>query len=82
MLQPVTIVAIYAIVWWLCLFLVLPFGVQNQADAGEIVRGSEPGAPVAPMWWRRFAITTLVSIPVTALLMWGLSNPTLQQYWS
>lgn len=82
MLQPVTIAAIYAIVWWLCLFLVLPFGVRNQVDAGEIVRGSEPGAPVKPLWWRRVMVTTLLSIPITGLLMWGLSNPTLQQYWS
>jgi predicted secreted protein len=82
MLAPATFVAIYAIVWWVCLFIVLPFGVRNQVDAGEVVPGSEPGAPVAPRWWKRVLYTTLLSIPMTVLLMWALSSPWLQEYWS
>lgn len=77
-----TYVAIYAIVWWVCLFMVLPFGVRNQVDAGEIVPGSEPGAPVNPRWGQRVLITTVVSVPVTVALLWLLSNPMLQEYWS
>jgi predicted secreted protein len=82
MIAPATFLAIYFVVWWMCLFIVLPFGVRNQVDAGEIVPGSEPGAPVRPMWWRRVLWTTLLSIPLTALLMWGVSSPLLQEYWS
>jgi predicted secreted protein len=82
MIAPATFIAIYFIVWWLCLFLVLPFGVRNQVDAGEVVPGSEPGAPVAPRWWRRVLYTTLLSIPVTLLLLWALSSPWLREYWS
>ena len=26
------------VVWWICLFIVLPFGVRNQVDAGESCR--------------------------------------------
>jgi hypothetical protein len=37
---------------------------------------------VAPKWRRRVLYTTLLSIPVTALLMWALSSPLLQEYWS
>ncbi|MEO6395647.1 MAG: DUF1467 family protein, partial [Devosia sp.] len=66
MLQPVTIAAIYVIVWFVCLFVVLPFGVRNQIDTGEIVRGSEPGAPVAPRLWQRLFYTTLLAAGVTA----------------
>jgi predicted secreted protein len=82
MLAPATFIAIYGIVWWVCLFLVLPFGVRNQVDAGQVVRGTEPGAPILPRWGRRVLCTTLLSIPVTALLMWALTSPLLQQYWS
>ena len=82
MIAPATFIAIYAIVWWLCLFIVLPFGVRNQIDAGEIVPGTEPGAPIAPRWWQRVLYTTLLSVPVTVLLMWALSTPWLQDYWS
>ena len=81
MIQPITIVASYFVVWRLCLFLVLPFGVRNQVDAGEVVHGSEPGAPVRPLWLRRVLATTLLAIPVTALVLWGLSTPWLQDYW-
>ncbi len=82
MLAIGTYIAIYAIIWWICLFMVLPFGVRNQVDAGEITRGTEPGAPVAPRWGRRFLITTLAAIPMTLLVLWALSNPLIQEYWS
>ena len=42
-------IAIYFIIWWLVLFLVLPFGIRNAHDTGETVEaGNEPGAPVKP----------------------------------
>jgi predicted secreted protein len=82
MLQPVTVIAIYLIVWFVCLFIVLPFGVHNQVDAGEVVRGTEPGAPVSPRLLRRLLVTSLLAAAVTALLFLGLGNPVLQQYWS
>ena len=82
MIAPATFIAIYAIVWWICLFIVLPFGVRNQVDAGVVVRGTEPGAPIAPRWWKRVLYTTLLSVPMTAILMWAISTPWLQEYWS
>jgi predicted secreted protein len=82
MLQPVTIAAIYAIVWFVSLFIVLPWGVRNQVDTGQITRGTEPGAPVAPRLWRRILATSLLSAVLTGLLLWGLTNETLQRYWS
>lgn len=30
-------IAIYFIIWWLTLFVVLPFGVKNAAETGETV---------------------------------------------
>lgn len=81
-MQPITYAAIYAIVWFVCLFLVLPWGVRNQVDAGDIVPGSEPGAPVAPRLGRRILLTSVLAAGVTALLLWALGSPLLQQYWS
>ena len=82
MISPFTFFAIYFVVWWMCLFLVLPFGVRNQVDTGEYIQGTDPGAPVRVMWWRRVLWTTLLSIPMTAILMWALSAKWLQDYWS
>ena len=29
-------VAIYLIVWWVCLFIILPIGARSQRDAGSL----------------------------------------------
>jgi len=63
-----TAVAIYFIVWWLALFVVLPFGVRSQHESGEISPGTEPGAPVLPRIAAKLAWTTVVASIVFALL--------------
>lgn len=36
-------------------------GVRGQAEEGEVVRGSEPGAPVQSDMKRKFVITTIIA---------------------
>ena len=56
-------IAIYFIVWWLCLFVVLPFGVRNAHEAGEAVeQGNEAGAPVRPLMRQKVLATTVLAI--------------------
>ncbi len=78
----VSIAAVYFIVWWLCLFVVLPFRVRNQVDEGAWVHGTERGAPSIARLWPKFLVTTLLAAAVTALVLWGLSSPLLREYWS
>ncbi len=33
--------------WWLTLFLTLPFGVRSQHEDGVGAPGTDPGAPIA-----------------------------------
>ncbi len=40
-------IAIYFVIWWTTLFAVLPLGVRSQIEAGEVVPGTEPGAPAS-----------------------------------
>jgi predicted secreted protein len=62
-------IAVYFIIWWLCLFMVLPFGVKSAHEAGEVVeQGNEHGAPVHPMLWRKVLATTILSVIVFALV--------------
>jgi predicted secreted protein len=77
----VTILAVYFIVWWVCLFVVLPFKVRNQVDEGEWVQGTERGAPSIARLWPKLLATTILAAVVTAGLFWALSNPVLREYW-
>jgi predicted secreted protein len=61
--------AVFFIVWWLVLFTVLPWGVQNTHEAGENSEpGNATGAPVRPQILVKFAITTVIAIGVFAVL--------------
>ena len=62
-----TAVAIYFIVWWVVLFAVLPWGVRSQAESGEVVPGSDPGAPAIPHLLAKLVWTTVVATVVFAL---------------
>jgi len=62
-----TAIAIYFIIWWVVLFAVLPWGVRSQEEGGEVVGGSDPGAPAIPHLWWKLLWTTVVSAVVFAL---------------
>ena len=66
--------AIYGIIWFLTLFMVLPFGVVSQHEDGRVVPGSEAGAPARPMISRKLAMTTLLSAVLYGLVYMLLTS--------
>ncbi|WP_246215710.1 DUF1467 family protein [Microvirga makkahensis] len=60
--------ALYFVIWWILLFAILPFGVRSQADSGEVVAGTEPGAPAAHGLQEKAIWTSLVSAVVLVLV--------------
>lgn len=64
--------AIYFIMWWLTLFMVLPFGMRTQDEAGDVVPGTPESAPVAPRLARVFLINTVVSAVAFAIFWAGV----------
>lgn len=56
--------AIYVIIWWTTLFAILPLGVRSQIESGDVLPGSEPGAPVLPAMGRKMLLTTVISAVV------------------
>ena len=66
-------IALYFIIWWLTLFAILPLGVRSQEEVGEIVPGSEIGAPAKAQMGYKVLLTTLVSFPVFLLVWYGLA---------
>lgn len=65
---PVTILAIYLIVWWTVLFCVLPMGMSQQ-DQAPPTDGSQWGAPDKPNLKKKFITTTWLSAIVWAVIM-------------
>ena len=61
--------AVYFVIWWLVLFLTLPFGVRSQHEDGAGAPGTDPGAPVASQMGRKLIWTTLISAVVYGLAM-------------
>lgn len=66
----VTGIVLYALIWFMTLFVVLQVGVTSQSDAGERVTGTHGSAPVNPQLKRRFVITSVVS----AVLFAGIAG--------
>lgn len=53
-------------VWWVVLFMVLPFGVRTENPE----KGHDAGAPQKPYLLRKFIITTVISLFVTWLILY------------
>jgi predicted secreted protein len=63
-----TAVAIYFLIWWISLFLVLPFGVRSQQESGTFAEGTDPGAPTFPRLAIKLFWTTVVASVIFAVL--------------
>lgn len=57
-------IVLFASLWFLTLFVVMPIGQQSQADAGDVIPGTHAGAPAGVNWRRKLLWTT----GITALL--------------
>jgi predicted secreted protein len=64
-----TMFAIYFVMWWIVLFLTLPFGVRSQHEDGEGAPGTDPGAPIMARMGRKLIWTTVISAVIFALAM-------------
>ena len=56
-----TALAIYFVIWWIALFLTLPFGVRSQHEDGVGAPGTDPGAPILTRMGRKLIWTTIIS---------------------
>ena len=59
--QISTALAIYFVIWWVALFLTLPFGVRSQHEDGVGAPGTDPGAPILTRMGRKLIWTTIIS---------------------
>jgi predicted secreted protein len=66
---------VFLVVWWLVLFMVLPFGA---APPDEIEKGMATSAPARPRLVIKLAITTALAVALTALIVWAIQSGLIQ----
>lgn len=59
-----TVAAIYFILWWTVLFIVLPLGYRSQREEGEVTLGTVESAPAKFRGGRVVLLTTLISAAI------------------
>ena len=67
---------LFAVVWFMVLFVVLPIRLETQGDVGERVEGTHAGSPATGFSMkRRLKLTTLWAVPIwaviAAVIIWG-----------
>ena len=61
-------IVLFAVIWFLVLFIVLPIRMETQGDVGRILQGTHAGSPSSSFSMKRKAKVTTV----WAALVWVL----------
>lgn len=65
---PVSGIVLFAVVWAMVFFVVLPLKFVSQAEAGEVVPGTHASAPADPQLKKKAKITTYWALGIWAIL--------------
>lgn len=65
---PVSAIVLFAVVWSMVFFIVLPLRMVSQGDAGDIVPGTHASAPANAQIGRKAKITTIWAVPIWAII--------------
>lgn len=61
-------IVLFAVIWFMVFFVVLPIRFRSQEEAGSVVPGTPASAPDDPRLGRKAWITTLVAAPLWAAI--------------
>lgn len=61
-------IVLFAVVWFMTFFIVLPLQLKTQGEAGEVVPGTHKSAPADANVGRKARITTYIALPIWAVL--------------
>ena len=61
---PVSAIVLFAVIWFLVLFVILPLRLETQGDKGEIVPGTHASSPADFSFKKKAKITSIVAVPI------------------
>lgn len=67
---------LFAVIWFLLLFIILPLRIKTQNDLGNTIEGTPASAPTNPrvkikMFWTT-VLTTIIWIPLCLIIMFEI----------
>lgn len=69
-------IVLFAVYWFMMLFVILPLGLKSQEEAGSVVPGTPPSAPADPMLRRKLFWVTVIAvalwIPTCLIILSGI----------
>lgn len=60
-------IVLFAMIWWMVFFIVLPIRFQSQKDAGNVVPGTPVSAPAVENVGRKALITSGIAVVLWAI---------------
>jgi predicted secreted protein len=63
-------IVVFLTVWFLCLLIALPIGLQTQAEAGRVVPGTPASAPHRHGLRKKFAWVTAITVAIWGTLVY------------
>lgn len=69
-------IVLFAVIWFMVLFIVLPIRLETQGDVGQRLEGTHAGSPATGFSMkRRIRLTTFWAVPIwaiiAAVIIWG-----------
>ena len=75
-MSVVSALVLYAVIWFMCLFVALPLRIRSQEEEGDVAPGTPASAPSDPMLGLKAKWVTisaaLIWIPVSLAIEFGL----------
>ena len=72
----ISAIVLFAVIWFICLFVALPIKIRSQYESGKVVPGTPPSAPSDPMLKAKLKWTTVAAVviwlPLAALISSGM----------
>lgn len=61
-------IVLFAVVWFMVLFIVLPLGLKTQGESGDVTPGTPSSAPDEAQIWRKIKLVTLIAVILWAAI--------------
>ena len=67
-MNPVTVLLVFVVIWWLVFFMSLPFGVRAQDETDDgVTEGTIPSAPSNPNLKKKMLYSTGIALVITVV---------------